>query len=294
MDVFLQTLVYGIATGSVIAVAAVGLTLSFGVTGFINFAYGEMLTVGAYTTYLLVLAGLPVLLAGGGALIVGGLVTFVVARFCFEPLRSRGPLALLITSVGVAFVIQNLVQMTVGGSPKPFPAPLMQPWEVGNVFIPKLQVLIFALAVVCMAAVHVMLRFTLLGRTMRAAASNDALARVSGLDTKRIIGATWLVSGLIAGLGGALLGASQGNLTPSLGFNFLLLVFAAAMLGGIGQPYGAMLGALVIGLGVEFAATYVSADYSHALAFLVLVLVLLMRPRGFLGSPALAHAGEAA
>jgi neutral amino acid transport system permease protein len=294
VDVFLQTLVYGVATGSVIAVAAVGLTLAFGVTGFINFAYGEMLTVGAYTTYLLVVAGLPLLLAGGGAIVVGGLVTFVVARLFFEPLRSRGPLALLITSVGVAFVIQNLVQMTVGGSPEPFPAPLMQPWKVGDVFIPKLQVLILALAVVCMAAVHVLLRFTLLGRTMRAAASNDALARVSGLDTKRIIGATWLVSGLIAGLGGALLGASQGNLTPSLGFSFLLLVFAAAMLGGIGQPYGAMLGALVIGLGVEFAATYVSADYSHALAFLVLVLVLLMRPRGFLGSPALAHTGQAA
>lgn len=293
MEVLLQTVVYGLATGSVIAVAAVGLTLSFGVTGFINFGYGEMLTVSAYTTYVLVTAGLPLWLAAVLAILVGGAVTYGVAQLCFEPLRARGSLALLITSVGVAFVLQNLVQMFVGGSPKPFPVPLLQPWRFGGVFVPKLQVGIAVLALVCMVAVHLLLRYTLLGRTMRAAASNDALARLSGLDTRRIIGATWLVSGLVAGLGGVLLGGSQGTLTPTIGFNFLLLVFAAAMLGGIGQPYGAMLGALVIGLGVEFGATYVSADYSHALAFLVLVLVLLLRPRGFFGRPTLAGAEAA-
>lgn len=293
MDVFLQTVIYGLATGSVIAVAAVGLTLSFGVTGFINFGYGEMLTVSAYTTYVLVTAGLPLWLAALLAILVGGAVTYGVAQLCFEPLRSRGSLALLITSVGVAFVLQNLVQMAVGGSPKPFPAPLLTPWEVGGVFVPKLQAGICVAAVLCMVAVHLLLRYTLLGRTMRAAASNDALARLSGLDTRRIIGATWIVSGLVAGLGGVLLGGSQGTLTPTIGFNFLLLVFAAAMLGGIGHPYGAMLGALAIGLGVEFGATYVSADYSHALAFLVLVLVLLLRPRGFFGRPSLAGAEAA-
>ena len=294
MDVLLQTLVYGIATGSVIAVAAVGLTLSFGVTGFINFAYGEMLTVSAYTAYLLVQAGLGVLAAGAIAVLVGGIVTFVVAQVFFEPLRNRGALALLITSVGVAFLMQNLVQMFVGGSPKPFPLPLMSPWEIGGVFVPKLQVIIFGLALLCMVLVHVLLRYTLLGRSMRAAASNDSLARLSGLNTRRIIGGTWLVSGLVAGLGGVLLGASQGSMTPSFGFNFLLVVFAAAMLGGIGSPYGAMLGALVIGLGVEAGATYISADYSYALAFLVLVGVLLVRPSGFLGRPSVADVGAAA
>lgn len=291
MEVFLQTLIYGVATGSVIAVAAVGLTLSFGVTGFINFAYGEMLTVAAYTTYLLVQAGLGVVAAGAIAVVVAGVVTFVVAQLAFEPLRNRGALALLITSVGVAFLMQNLVAMFVGGSPKPFPLPMMTPWELGGVFLPKLQALIFGLAVLCMVLVHVLLRYTLLGRTMRAAASNDALARLSGLNTRRIIGGTWLVSGLVAGLAGVLLGASQGSMTPTLGFNFLLVIFAAAMLGGIGSPYGAMLGALVIGIGVELGATYVSADYSYALAFLVLVAVLLVRPSGFFGR---AGAGEGA
>lgn len=294
MQTLLQTVVYGLATGSVIAVAAVGLTLSFGVTGFINFGYGEMLTVSAFATYLLVAAGLPLVVAALLAILVGGAVTYVVAQLCYEPLRNRGALALLITSVGVAFVIQNLVQMLVGGSPKPFPVPLLEPWRLGEVFVPKLQAGVFVLALLCMLAVHLLLKFTLLGRTMRAAASNDALARLSGLNTRRIIGATWLVSGLVAGLGGVLLGASQGTISPTIGFNFLLVVFAAAMLGGIGKPYGAMGGALLIGLGVEFGATYVSADYSHALAFLVLVLVLLIRPSGLFGRPSLAGAEAAA
>jgi branched-subunit amino acid ABC-type transport system permease component len=293
VDYFLQTIVYGLATGAVISVAAVGLTLSFGVTGFINFSYGEILTVAAYTTYALTQAGMALPLAALIAIFMGGVVTFLVARGFFEPLRDRGPLALLITGVGVAFVIQSLVQMAFGGSPKPFPLPLMTPWQIGEVYIPKLQVIILVLAIVCMIAVHALLRYTLMGRTMRAAASNDALAKLSGLNTRRIIGGTWLVSGLIAGLGGVLLASSQGNMSPTLGFNFLLVVFAAAMLGGIGQPYGAMLGALVIGLGIEFGAAYVSADYSQALAFGVLIVVLLVRPSGFLGKPSLATAGGA-
>lgn len=285
MDTFLQTLVYGLATGSVIAVAAVGLTLSFGVTGFINFAYGELLTIAAYGTYALVQAGLGMLPAALLAIGITGVFSLAMARSIFEPLRERGALALLITSVGAAFVLQNVVQMGFGGSPLAFPVPLLTPWEVGGVFIPKLQVAVLVLAALCMLGVHLLLRYTLLGRTMRAAASNDALARLSGLNTRRIIGATWLVSGLIAGLGGILLASSQGTLSPTIGFTFLLVVFAAAMLGGIGQPYGAMLGALVVGLGVEFGATYVSPDYSHALAFLILILVLLLKPSGLFGRP---------
>ncbi len=284
MQVLLQTLIYGLATGAVIAPAAVGLTLSFGVTGFINFAYGEILTIAAYTTFELVGAGLPLPAAAAIAVAVGGGVTWVVARLFFEPLRGRGALPLLITSVGVAFVIQNIVGMTAGGDPQAFPVPLLSPWRLGDlVLIPKLQALIFGLACVAMLAVHLLLRHTLLGRTMRAVASNDSLARLSGIDTRRVVGSTWFVTGLVAGLGGVLLGASQSSITPTMGFQFLLVIFAATMLGGIGRPYGAMIGALVIGLGVELGATYVSADYSYAIAFGALVLGLLLRPQGLFG-----------
>ncbi|MQA83707.1 MAG: branched-chain amino acid ABC transporter permease [Streptosporangiales bacterium] len=283
MDVLFQTLVYGFATGGVIAVAAVGLTLSFGVTGFINFGYGELLTVAAYTTYVLTEAGLGLLPAAAAGTAITSAVAVGVARTCYQPLASRGPLPLLITSIGVAFVLQNLVRIGFGGEPRGFPAPTWTPWQLGGVFIPKLQTVIFLVAGVCMLGVHLLLRHTLLGRTMRAAASNEDLARLSGLDTRRIVLVTWVASSLIAGLGGVLLGASQGDITPSVGFEFLLLVFAAALLGGIGQPYGAMLGALLIGLGVEFGAAYVSANYNYALAFGVIVLVLLARPGGLFG-----------
>lgn len=284
MHLLLQTLVYGLATGAVIAPAAVGLTLSFGVTGFINFAYGEILTVAAYATFELAGAGVPLAAAGALAVCGCGIFTWVVARLFFEPLRGRGALPLLLTSVGVAFVIQNIVGIAAGGNPRAFPVPLYSPWHLGGgILIPKLQAFIFAVACVAMLAVHLMLRHTLLGRTMRAVASNDSLARLSGIDTRRVVGSTWFVSGLIAGLGGVLLGASQGSITPTMGFQFLLVIFAATMLGGIGKPYGAMIGSVIIGLGVELGATYVSADYSYAIAFGALVVALLLRPQGLFG-----------
>lgn len=289
MELLFQTLVYGLATGGVVAVAAVGLTLSFGVTGFINFSFGELLTVAAFGTYALVAAGLGLLPATALGAVLSAAVAVGIARICFRPIGDRGPLPLLITSIGVAFVLQNAVRMGFGGQPRAFPAPSWTPWQIGEVFVPKLQTAVLAVAAACMVAVHLMLRHTLAGRTMRAAASNETLARLSGVNTARTIMVTWLVSGTVAGVGGVLLGASQGNITPTVGFEFLLLVFAAALLGGIGHPYGAMLGALLIGLGVEFGAAYVSSDYNYALAFGVLILVLLIRPRGIVG-----RRGEAA
>ena len=289
MNTFLQTLIYGLATGSVIAVAAVGLTLSFGVTRFINFAYGETLTIAAYVCYGLVGAGAPLAVGILVALAAGGVVSWIVARLAFEPLRRRGALALLITSVGVAFVLQNVVQIVATGKPVAFPLPLLSPWHIGTLFVPKLQAIIFAVACVTMVLVHLLLRRTQLGRTMRAVASNDTLTRLSGVNTRGTVAVAWIVSGVIAGLAGVLLAASQGSMTPTFGFSFLLLIFSAAMLGGIGQPYGAMAGALIIGMGVEFGATYISADYSNALAFGALVVVLLARPQGLFGRKVLSE-----
>lgn len=283
METLTQATVFGLAVGGVIAVSAVGLTLSYGVTGFINFAYGELLTIGAYTTFALVGAGVPLGVALAAAVFVTGVLSVAVARVFYEPLRTHGALPLLITSVGVAFILQNLVQIAFGADPRPFPAPLLRPWHLGPVFVPKTQAAIFAVALVAMLAVYGLLSATLLGRKMRATAVNDALARVSGVNTVRTRRITWFVAGLVAGLGGALLGATQGSLSPTMGFRFLLVIFAATLLGGIGNPYGAMAGALVVGLGIEYGTTYVSADYGVAVAFVLLVLVLLVRPAGILG-----------
>src|SRR5699024_2301243 len=190
---------------------------------------------------------------------------------------------LLVTSVGLAFVLQNLVQMIAGSSAVRFPLPLLRPWIVGPVFIPKVPVLVIAIALVAMLVVHLILRFTLVGKMMRATSDNPALARVSGIRTQRILSATWFISSAIAALAGILLGMTQIALQPVMGWSFLLVIFAAVLLGGIGSSYGAMLGALIVGLGMEFGTTYISADYSHAFAFAILVAVLLFRPRGLVG-----------
>lgn len=280
MNELSQSVVFGLATGGLIAVAAVGLTLAYSVTGFINFAYGELLTVAAFCAYAVTGAGVGLVPASLVAVAVAAAVSVGVAAVFFEPLRSRGALPLLITSVGVAFVVQSTIQITFGGSPEPVDVPLVRPWIFGELFVPKLQVGIFVIGVVCMIAVHLLLRRTLLGRKMRATAGNHDLALVSGINSRRVVFSTWLISGSLAGIGGVLLSVAQGTVQATMGFNFLLVVFAATLLGGIGNPYGAMVGAIVLGLGIELGATYVSADYANAIAFLALVAVLLIRPRG--------------
>ncbi|HEX7004932.1 MAG TPA: branched-chain amino acid ABC transporter permease [Trueperaceae bacterium] len=286
MTIFLQTLVFGLATGAVISLGAVGLSLSYGVTRFINFSYGELLTLGAYFTVLAVSLGMGLPLAVIVATLVVGAIGTLLAKVFFDPLMNRGFLPLLVTSVGLAFVLQNLVRMLFGSTPIRFPLPLMRPWDLGELFIPKIPVLVIVVALGAMLAIHLMLHFSDVGKMMRATSDNPDLARASGIFTGRVLSATWFVSSLIAALGGVLLAITQIALQPVMGWSFLLVVFAAVLLGGIGSPYGAMLGALLVGLGIEFGTTYVSADYGQAFAFLILLLVLLLRPRGIMGGAA--------
>ncbi len=282
MTALLQTLLFGLATGAVISLSAVGLSLSYGVTRFINFSYGELLTLGAYLTFVAVSFGLSLPLAAAVGMVVVGIVGVLLARVFFDPILKRGFLALLVTSVGLAFVLQNVVRMIFGSSPERFPLPLMRPWRVGELIVPKVPVLVISIALVTMLAVHLMLRFTRMGKMMRATSDNGPLARASGIVTSRVLSTTWFISAAIAALGGVLLGMTQLSLQPIMGWSFLLVVFAAVLLGGIGNPYGAMLGALIVGLGIELGVAYIAPDYGYAFAFLLLVVVLLVRPRGLL------------
>jgi len=282
MSALLQTLIFGLATGAVISLSAVGLSLSYGVTRFINFSYGELLTIGAYLTLVAVGLGLPLPLAAIAAMIVVGVVGVLLARLFFDPILQRGFLALLVTSVGLAFVLQNLVRMSFGSTPARFPLPLMRPWRLGDLIVPKVPVLVIVIALVAMFGVHLLLRFTRMGKMMRATSDNAALARASGIVTARVLATTWFLSAAIAALGGVLLGMTQLSLQPIMGWSFLLVVFAAVLLGGIGNPYGAMIGALIVGLGIELGTAYIAPDYGYAFAFLLLVIVLLVRPSGLL------------
>ncbi len=282
MTALLQTLIFGLATGAVISLSAVGLSLSYGVTRFINFSYGEMLTLGAYLTVVIVSMGLSLPLASLVAMLVVGVLGALLAKVFFDPILRRGFLPLLVTSVGLAFVLQNVVRMVFGSSPIRFPLRALRPWRVGELFLPKVPVLVIAIALLAMVAVHLLLRYSQVGKMMRATSDNAMLARASGIATGRVLTTTWFLSSAIAALGGVLLAMTQIALQPIMGWSFLLVVFAAVLLGGIGNPYGAMLGALIVGLGIELGATYIAPDYGNAFAFLLLVVVLLLRPQGLL------------
>lgn len=195
---------------------------------------------------------------------------------------KRGFLPLLVTSVGLAFVLHNLVRMAAGSNPLRFPMPLMRPWRMGELFLPKEQAVIILVALAAMVLVHLLLRYTLLGKMMRAVSDNSQLAQVAGIRARRIHAHTWFISAGIGALGGGLLAITQVTVVPDMGWRFLLVVFAAVLLGGIGSPYGAMIGGLLVGLAMEFGSTYISADYTYGFAFLILIAVLLVRPRGLL------------
>lgn len=284
---FLQAVVFGLVEGSVISLGAVGMTLSYGVTRFINFAYGEFLAYGAFLALFLSGAGigqaLPLPAAAVLAIGLVGLLGVAVSRTFFEPISDRGVLPLLITSIGVSFVLRNLLMAGAGSRARRLPVPLMRPLEILGIRITPLELGVVATAVATMFAIHLLLQRTMLGKTMRATSGNRSLAEVAGIDTRRVIRQTWFVSAAAGGLAGVLYAVLFAPIRPTFGFGYLIVIFAATLLGGIGRPYGAMLGALLIGLVMSLGSTYLSASYDQAYAFAALVAVLLLRPEGIRG-----------
>jgi len=284
---FLQAVVFGLVEGSVIALGAVGLTLSYSVTRFINFAYGEFLAYGAYLTLFVAGLGagasLPLPVAAAVAVLVVGGLGVAVSRVFFRPISNRGALPLLITSIGVAFVLRYLLVAVASAEARQFPIPLVRPIEVLGIGATWVELSVVAVSAAGMATIHLLLQRTMLGKTMRATSGNRSLAEVAGIDTDSVIRKTWFISAAAGGLAGVLYAVLYSPFRPTFGFGYLIVVFAATLLGGIGRPYGAMLGAVLIGLVISLGSTYLSPAYDQAYAFLVLVLVLLFRPEGIRG-----------
>jgi len=282
---FVQAVVNGVVDGASIALAAVGLTLSYSVSRFINFAYGEFLTLGAFVGVGLGAAGLgfPLPVAALAAVAVVGVAGVAIARIFYRPLREEGAVPLLITSFGVAFVVRTTLRGIVGTRGYSFQLPLLRPIQVGGVFVPPVDVVITVVAVAVMVGVHLLLTRTILGTKLRAISGNRELARVVSIDIDRMTAYMWFVSAAIGALAGLLLALRLQPFKPTLGWELLLVVFSATILGGIGSPYGAMAGALLIGLTMSFGTTYLSSSYTTGYAFVVLVLTLLVRPEGIAG-----------
>lgn len=293
--------VNGIFLGSIVALGAIGLSLVYGILKLANVAHGDYMTVGAYLTFFLLssvfpqksglgpftfgwplLAAIPLSMAAVAALAV------TLDTGIYRRLRRRGtsPVTMAITSLGVAIAIQGVVQMVWGTSVQHYPNISRKAYSLPfDINIAPNHIFISGSALALTLAVHLFLTRSRTGKAMRATADNAELARVTGINTQRVLWWTWALSGALAGAAGVLLVIfnATSQLTPVLGFNLLIPLFAAVVLGGIGNPYGAFLGALVVGVSSEVSTHWLEPSYKPAIGFLVLIIVLLVRPRGILG-----------
>lgn len=289
MHILVETLGFSIVTAAILAMGSVGLTLQFGVTNYPNFAFGDFMTVGIYICWLFAHA-LPLWLAIVlGALVVGA-VALLSAEFVMGPFvkKRSSPLILLIVTFGLSFIINNIILAIWGAQSKSLPMASESPLHLGWFLFTPSQLVVVGASVVVMLAVHLMLSRSRLGKAMRAVSDDSQLAAVSGIAEVPIVRLTWVLTGVLAGLGGIALAYNTASFDPALGETFLYVFFASVILGGVGKPYGAMLGAIVIGLASGFAAL-ILPQYGKDAAFLVLIVVLLFRPEGIIRSAGRSH-----
>lgn len=284
---FVQELIFGLVTGSYIAVGAIGFTMIYGLVNMINFAHGEFMTVGAYIGFVgAEMLGLPVLGALLPVMLVSAVVGWGIAWLVFEPLSDTGPIPLLLTSIGLGLVLRNGIRL-VATPEKRFVdlnAPTFR-FDEWGFFVTGQHVLLIGTTAVAVAAVHLFLTRTQTGKAMRAMSDNEALARVTGIETKTVRALVWLIASGFAGLAGYMLAVGQGA-TPGTGFSQLLLVITAAILGGAGSVYGAVVGAFVLGITISFSIAFLptwATELGTTMAFVVLIVVLLVRPGGVTG-----------
>jgi len=282
----IETLGFGLFSGAVIALGAVGFTVQFGISNVLNVAYGTFLTLAAYLGYLLASSGLSLWLCVPVVGIVVGILLVAFNRILTRPLGRRGGgfVTVLIATVWAGIVIQYVIIMIAGPSTFTYPVGNGTTYRLGYLVLTSSQLIIIGGAVVLMVAYHLLLTRTQLGRAMRATSVNPVVARSCGIRTQRVTDAAWLISGLLCGMAGVVLAATTTTFDSTLGTTFLIYMIAAAVLGGIGQPYGAMVGGLLIGVSTQLVGAYSSPAYEDVAAFVILVLLLLVRPRGLFGS----------
>jgi neutral amino acid transport system permease protein len=286
VDEFLNTTINGLSSGGIYALGAIGLSLVYGILKLVNFAHGDFMTLGGYVAFAInVSAGMPLIVAFLGAIAAVAALGLVLEFTIWAPMRRRGAgiMQLMLLSIGLAFVIRNLILFEWGGDDRGLDVDQFQSWNLfGDVTISAIQVTVIATAGVVLLLVATMLRVTLIGKTMRALSDSFDLAEVSGVNTRRVVIYTWLLAGSLAGLAGVL-AAIYTLLTPNTGWFLLLPIFAAVVLGGIGSAYGALLGGVTLGLVQEWSTMLVRPTYKEAIGFLVLILVLIARPQGIFG-----------
>ena len=300
METFIQQIINGLVLGSMYALVALGYTMVYGIIGLINFAHGDVLMVGALVSWTFVTAvsgaGMPgwlmLLLSVPLAILVCCTLNFSIEKVAYRPLRNAPRLAPLITAIGMSLLLQTLAMIIWNPNPKPFPALLPpDPIDLGGPVITVTQCLILGLTAVILAALMWLVNRTKLGRAMRATAENPRVAGLMGVKPDFVISATFIIGAALAAVAGIMWAANYGTVQHTMGFLPGLKAFTAAVLGGIGNLAGAVVGALVLGLVEALGAGYLGeltggvfgSHYADVFAFITLILVLTLRPQGLLG-----------
>ncbi len=296
MELFFQQLINGLTIGTIYALIALGYTMVYGIIQLINFAHGEVFMVGAYIGLTVIMflgftaaANLPLALLYLAlilliSMIVCGLLGILIDQIAYRPIRNSPRLVALISAIGVSFVLQNVVMLIYGPQDKGLPQIFPDiKFIFGEVTITLMQILIFAVSLVLMVLLHFLVQNTQIGRAMRATAQDHKMARLVGINVNGIISLTFFIGSSMAAVGGVLFGLYYHTINFHDGYLAGLKAFTAAVLGGIGNIPGAMVGGILIGLAEGFGAGYISSEWKNVFAFVILVVILLLKPTGLFG-----------
>ncbi|MBU1231137.1 MAG: branched-chain amino acid ABC transporter permease [Proteobacteria bacterium] len=292
MEVFLQQLVNGITLGGVYALVALGYTMVYGIIQLINFAHGEIFAAGGYMGVILiswmVAQGYPPFVCLGVALALAmgycALLAMAVEKLVYKPLRSSSRLSVLLSALGMSIFLQNGLMLTQGVYDRAYPGEMVQGgFEIGGAMVSYMQVVIVGVTVFLLVALNGLVFRTRIGKAMRATAQDKTMSALVGINASRIISLTFAIGAALACAAGIMVGMYYGSVRYDMGFVLGVKAFSAAVLGGIGNITGAMLGGLVIGIIEVFAAGYISSEYKDVFAFIILIAVLYFRPTGIMG-----------
>ena len=272
---------FGLVTSAILALGAVGFTLQFGVSNILNLAYGDVMTVSAFMAYLVNASGAGIWLAMCAGAATGAVVSVLISTLIFTPFLRRGTsrFTMVMVSLALAVILQNAIQAVAGPAFRSYSRSQGTSLHLLGMILTPYQLVIIGVAAASMLALHLLLRYTRIGKALRATAADAELARSCGIATERVSAFAWAISGTLCGLGGVTLALNLASFDFHFGNAFLLVIVAAAVFGSVGQPYGAMVGALVIGMASELAAIW-TPSLKQVVAFVILALILLVRPAG--------------
>jgi branched-chain amino acid transport system permease protein len=281
----IQTVVNGLALGSIFAIIALGFAVVYSVLRMMNFAHGDTYMVGVFTMLSLSLAGVPLWLALLIGMALAAVLALGVERFAYRRMRQEHPIMPIIAAVAIALVFRNVVVLIWGTTTRSFPEPFSHPVTIGGIVITETQIVTLAVAICVAIGINLFLNRARWGRSILLVRQDVEIARLMGIPVNRVISIVYAIAGALGALGGFLFVTSYGAIDPTFGFQQTIFAFIASVLGGLGGLSGALIGGLALGLCEQFVAAYIGGGYQTAISFGLLIVFLLFRPNGIIGLP---------